>query len=98
MDISHILETVVVPNPHRSHLDKEKNLSSRALEKSKKFISLRKKAEDSANYNLRGEIKAASKLKFDWLQDYSTPKKHKTKTVTESNKFLTPEEFNITFS
>ena len=57
------------------------------------LVSLRKKKQTDASYNLRDEIKAASKLKYDsWIQELATPKKQKTRTPAETNRLLTNEE------
>ncbi len=94
--ISQIIESLVVPNPNKPAVEidliKEKPINPSA-DATDTLITLRKKqAGNSLNYNLRGEIKVNSKSKFDFLHDFSAPKKHKTKAVTESNKLLTTEE------
>jgi len=97
--ISQMIESVVVPNPNKPQIEIDVikgspvNHATAAATAADTKITLRKKQSGSAlNYNLRGEIKANSKSKFDFLQDFSAPKKHKTKAVTETNKLLTTEE------
>ena len=97
--ISQIIESLVVPNPNKPAVEidlisntKEKQ-ANQSADAADTLITLRKKQTgNSLNYNLRGEIKVNSKSKFDFLHDFSAPKKHKTKAVADSNKLLTTEE------
>ena len=97
-DINNILESIIMQNPNKATHETKNSNSRKDIKKSDTFISIRKKEnQDSLNYNLRGQIKAASKLKYDWLQDNLLSQKHKTKTLSDPNKFLTTEEFVYLF-
>lgn len=97
--ISQIIESLVVPNPNKPAVEVDLISNTKGtpthppVDASDTLITLRKKQTGNAlNYNLRGEIKVNSKSKFDFLHDFSAPKKHKTKAVADSNKLLTTEE------
>jgi len=86
-ELSEFLESITIADPSKSKKVNQKNLAET-------LASLRKqKNQDSLNYNLRGQIKPAFKLKYDWLPDFSITSNNKSKTTKESNiKHLTGEE------
>lgn len=74
---------------HHGHKD--------GVEATEALIMMRKKKAGDSLYNLRDEIKATSRLKFDTLVDNFPPsKKAKEKTTAngENNRLLTSEEYS----
>lgn len=79
-------EEVAATTHHHAHKD--------GVEQTEALIMMRKKKAGDSLYNLRDEIKATSRLKFDTLVDNFPPsKKAKEKTTANGeNRLLTSEE------